>query len=120
MPGTRRTAMNVSLFRGATKFLDARSFRDVANSGSEGLENRIEPLHGFFRAADHHAVAALQTPYAAAGPDIHIVNTLCGAHLRTADIIFEIRVAAVDDCIPSLHEREQGLHSGLGRIARSN
>ena len=42
--------------------------------GSQCFENRIELLHGFFRAANHHAVAAIESPDAAAGADIHVVN----------------------------------------------
>ena len=44
------------------------------DAGREGLEDRIEVFHGASFAANHHAVAALQPPDAAAGPDVHIVD----------------------------------------------
>ena len=43
------------------------------DAGRQRLEDRIEMPHGRLRSADHHAVAALQAPDAAAGADIHIV-----------------------------------------------
>ena len=39
-------------------------------------ENGIEMLHHVRFAADHHAIAALQTPDAAAGAHIHIMDFL--------------------------------------------
>ena len=74
VPGARRPAVNVAFFGGAAEFFAAGSARNVAASRRQRFENRIEPLHRFFRAADHHAVAALESPHAAAGADVDVVN----------------------------------------------
>ena len=69
---------------------------DIAASRSQGLENRIKLLDGFFRAAEHHAVTALQAPDAAAGADVHVVDAFIFKFLRAADVILEIGVAAIN------------------------
>ena len=47
-------------------------------------------------AADHHAIAAFETPDAAAGPDIQIADAFRIQHLGVTDIVLEKRVAAID------------------------
>ncbi len=112
--------MDVAILGGARQLLAAGRAGNIAAAGRQRLEDRIELLHHFFRAADHHAVAALQTPDAAAGADVDVVNAffleLCGA----ANVIFEIRVAAVDEDVARLHALGQGLHRLLGRTAGRN
>ena len=59
---------------------------------------------GFF-AADHHAIAALDAPDAAAGADIDIVRGPCSfSALRAADIVLPKGVAAVDDDVVRLQQ----------------
>src|SRR5580700_5563076 len=110
--------MNVTLFGRASKFFPARGARNVAYARSQRLENRIEPLHRLFWSANHHAVTALQTPDPAAGAHVQIVNAFALELPRTPDVVFEIRIAAVDDGIPGLHGLRQLLHSLLGGTAR--
>src|SRR6266542_5378407 len=74
MTGARWAAMKIAFFDGATGFFSAGRAPDVTASRRERSENRIEMTNGFFRAANHHAVAALQTPDAAARPNIDVVN----------------------------------------------
>ncbi len=47
-------------------------------------------------AADHHAVAALEAPDAAAGAYVHVVNLFRGEFLGAADVVYVIGIAAVD------------------------
>src|SRR5262249_14524153 len=75
MPGTARSTMQVALFGRATEFLAARCARDVATAGRERGKYRIESLNYLGVAADHHAIAPLQSPDAAAGSDIDIMKT---------------------------------------------
>ena len=81
----------------------SRSSRNVALARGERFENWIEPLDGFLGAADHHAVSALESPYAAAGSHINVVNAFALQFIRPAHIIFEVGVAAVDDGVSRLH-----------------
>ena len=67
--------MNVTLLRRAAEFFPARRARNIALARRQSLENRIEPLNRFLGTTNHHAVTALDAPYAAAGPDIHVMNS---------------------------------------------
>src|ERR1700751_4152868 len=114
MPGTRWPAVDVSVFGGASEFLAARRARNVADAGSESLEDGIELLYGFSGTANHHAIAAFEAPHAAAGSDIDVVNALLLETLGAADIIFEVGVAAVDDGVSRFEELGESLHGLFG------
>src|SRR5690242_3639285 len=86
MSGAGWTAIDVAFFRGAGNLLATGSAWNVTAPGGKGLEDRIELVKGFFRAADHHAVAAVDTPDSTAGPDVHVVNAFVFEELRAADI----------------------------------
>ena len=58
-------------------------------------------------AADHHAISAFQSPYAAAGADIHVVDALCGKLLRAADVVDVVGVAAIDQDVAGFEQRQQ-------------
>ena len=47
-------------------------------------------------AADHFAVAALESPNAAAGANVDVVNALGQEVFRAADVVDVVRIAAVD------------------------
>src|SRR5450631_4291743 len=120
MPGARRTAVDVAVFRCASELFSPRSFRDVALTRRDRLENRIEPLDSRARPANHHAVAAVYSPYSAARAHVDVVNALALEFIGPAHVIFEIRVAAVDDGVASLHVLRELLHRRLSRAARRN
>ena len=73
-----RAAMEIALFGGAAGFFAAGSAIDIAAAGRERFEDGIEMLDDVSFAANHLAVAALESPDAAAGADIHVVNALGG------------------------------------------
>src|SRR4029077_5821612 len=75
MSGAVRPAMQVTLFGRPTKLVTARRSRHFANSWCKLGKDRVQALNDFCVAADHHAITALQTPDAAAGSYIDIVNT---------------------------------------------
>ena len=52
---------------------------DVADARGKRVEDRIEALHRLVLAADHHAVAALEAPDAAAGADVDVVDAAARA-----------------------------------------
>ena len=58
---------------------------------------RVEVLYDRLLAADHHAVAALQTPDATARADVDVVDSLGGEFLRAPDVVHVVGVAAVDE-----------------------
>src|SRR6266404_8615623 len=87
MSGAGRAAVEIAFFGGAACFLASRSTRSVAAPRSQRVENRIKVANGIVFAADHLAVAALQSPYAAARADIDIVNAFGGKLLGAANII---------------------------------
>jgi hypothetical protein len=87
--------------------------RDIADTRRQRLEDWVEPLYRLVRAADHHAVAAFQAPDAAAGPDIHIVNTLRHKFLGAADVVHVVGIAPVDEDVPFL---EMGQEVGDCRV----
>src|SRR5437899_12670066 len=101
--------MNVALFGGAAELLPARRAWNVALARSQCFENGVKMFHRFPGAANHHAVAALQAPDAAAGPNVDIVNATVFQLLRSPNIIFVIRVAAVNDDVTRLKTLGQGV-----------
>ena len=107
MAGAVGAAVQVAVLGGAAKFLAARRARTVADAGGQRLEDRIEMLHDVGLAADHHAVAALQAPDAAAGADIHIVDALCGQFLGAANVVDVVGIAAVDKNVARLQQGQQ-------------
>ena len=64
--------------------------RDVARSGARVLKIGSSCCDRFFRTADHHAVAAIDAPDAAAGSDVDVVNAFVLQFPGAADIVFEI------------------------------
>ena len=96
MPGATRTAMQIALFGGAAKLLSCRRACDVPAAGRQRGKDGIQTLNDRCLAADHHAVAALQSPDAAARADIDVVNSLRRELLSAPDVIHIIGVAAVD------------------------
>src|SRR5580692_5244602 len=96
MAGTVGSAVQITLLGGAVDLVATGSTRYVSDTWRQRRENRIEMLHDIVLATNHHAIASLQTPHAAARAHIHIVNALRGKFLGAADVVHIIRIAAVD------------------------
>src|SRR6516162_7965287 len=105
--GTVRPAVQVAELGSAADALASGRARDIPRAGSERLEDRIEMPHGRIRSADHHAVSALQTPDAAAGSDIHVVDPFRRELLGAADVVHVVRIAAVDEDVAALAVRHE-------------
>ena len=91
---------------------------DIAAARCQGGEDRVEMLHHVGLAADHHAIAALQAPDAAAGADVDIVDALGRQLLGAADVVDVVGVAAVDQDVAALEMGQQigdGLVDHAGR-----
>src|SRR6185437_13569699 len=87
--GAVRTAVQVSLLGSAVQLLAAGGAWYIAFARSQHGKNGIKVLHYFLLAANHHAVAALKTPHAAAGTYIDVIN-LAGLEVLCALVIVHI------------------------------
>src|SRR5205809_4468765 len=108
--GAIRTAMEVALFSTPAQFLASRRAGDVADARRQRRENRIQALNDLRLAANHHAVAAFQSPDTAARSDIDVVNSF--EFFRAPDVVHVIGVAAVDDRIAG-YEKRPNIANGL-------
>src|SRR5262249_17890136 len=74
-------------------------------------EDRLETPADVLFAADHQAVALGESPDAAAGAGVDVVQLLPGEHLRAPLIVVKVRVAAIDDHVArrqQIRERDDG------------
>ena len=78
--------------------------RNVADARRQRREDRIEPVDHGLVAADHHAIAALDAPDAAAGADVDVMDAALLQRLAAADVVLPERVAAIDDDVAGLHQ----------------
>src|SRR4029077_2755526 len=101
-----------ALFRGATDFITAGSARDIADTGSEACKDGIEMFDHIFFAADHHAIAAFESPNTAAGADIDVMNFFGGELLGAANVVDVIGIPAIDQDVFRF-ERGQQIMDGL-------
>src|SRR6267142_3751038 len=75
---------------------------------------------GVVFAANHLAIAALQSPDPAACSDVDIVNAFGGELLGTADVVDVIRVAAIDDDVAGLQLRGEIMQGGIDHASRNH
>ena len=118
MSSARGAAVEVALFGCAVNLLAPGSSRYIPAAGSQRLEDGIEVLNNFARAADHLAIAPLQSPDAAAGADIHVGNPARLEGLRAPDIVDVVRVAAVDEDVAGLHTGGEFVDEPVDRRGR--
>src|SRR5262245_37598473 len=86
MAGAARTAVQVALL-GRPRRGAAGRRRRAGLPGCESREDGIETPHRLGVAADHLAVAALETPHAAARADVEVVETLRGELVGGAGVV---------------------------------
>src|SRR6185437_12533070 len=114
MTGADGAGMYIAL-RGPVLFHMAAGCRcDVTHAGRERREYRFEPFEHGFVAADHHAIAALQSPHAAAGPDIDVGEALGLERFGAADVVLIERITAIDNGIARLEKRREFSDGLLG------
>src|SRR5213083_1844877 len=110
MSGPRGTAMDIAGLRSGIAAVAPRRARDVARPGRERGKDRIEPEYRFGVAADHHAIAALEAPHAAAGADVDVMDAAGLQRLGTSDVVLVERIAAVDNDVALFHQPAQLAH----------
>src|SRR5215468_5978036 len=100
--------VQVALFgRTGAQLLAPRGARDVASARGECRKDRIEVLYHLLLTADHHAIAALQPPDAAASPDVGIVDAPQRQFLGPPDIVDVVGIAAVDQNVVGFESGQQ-------------
>src|SRR5207302_7830651 len=120
VPRARGAAVKIAFLGRAAELFAPRSAGNVAAPGSERLENRVEASDRVLLAADHHAVAALEPPDAAAGADVQVVNALLTDSFRASHVVFVEGIAAVDDGVARFHQARERRDHLLGRVARGH
>src|SRR5215472_14596434 len=120
MAGTVRSAMQITLLRCAIEFFATRSAGNIANPGSESRENRIEMLDDIILPADHHAVATFETPHAATGTHVHVVNLLGREVLCALYVVDVVGVSAVDEDVACLEVWQQIRNRLIDRCRRNH
>ena len=113
VPRARSTAVQVAELSGGGLACSPWAARRGSKPRGQRGEDRLEASEGAFVAADHEAVAALETEHAAARPAVQVVDTAGLELLRAADVVGVVRVAAVDDRVPRLELVGEVLEDGL-------
>ena len=106
-------AVEPALLLGSRVALAAGSPDGRAHSRCQRFEHRLEAGHGLVVAADHHAVAALEAPDAAADADVDVVDLPLAELARAAEVVDVVRVAAVDDRVALLEVRRELGQNGI-------
>ena len=120
VPRARGPAVKITFLGRSAEFFPPRSAGNAAEPGSERLENWVEALDHVLFAADHHAVSALESPNAAAGPDVDVVNAFLADSFRPPHVVFVERIAAVNDGVARSHQLGNRRDHLLGRVARGH
>ena len=113
-----RPAMHIAALGARIAAFATGRRRNIAWPRRQRIEDRIEMSDGRLLAADHHAIAFLQPPDAAARPDIDVADAPAGEHLRPAYVVLVEAVAAIDDDVVRLHRLRELAHGVLGHLAR--
>src|SRR5215831_15378540 len=109
--------MQVALLGGSAGSFASWRSRNVAAARCEGRKDGVEMPNRIGFAADHHAVAALKPPDAAAGPDVDIVDAFGAQLLGPADVVDVIGVATIDEDVTAV---EMGQKIGNGLVNRAD
>src|SRR5690606_1900139 len=96
VPAAGRTAVHIAVLGRAAPGA-AGCARDVARTRRERAQDRLEALHDIVGAAEHEAVAALETVHASTRAGVDVVQAALREHRGTANVVLEVGVPTVDD-----------------------
>ena len=85
-----------------------------SSPGAMDLKDRIEPRDDVVLAADHEAVAPLESPDAAARAAVDVVQPALGELPGAIDVVLVVGVASVDHDVVGLEELDQFIERVLG------
>ncbi len=91
--------MQITQFCRTTSPFAAVCRRHLTAAWRQRAEDRIEPPHDLRLAANHQAVTALESPDAAAGPHVHVMDAALLELRGPADVVVIVRIAAIDNHI---------------------
>src|SRR6516225_2906291 len=118
MAGAAGAGMQVALLGAPISSLAAGGGWNGPSSRGQRSKDRIEPVHHRRFAADHQAVAAFQSPHAARGANVEVVEAMGRELAGTSDIVLPERVAAIDDRVPALELTGELVDRRFRRCAR--
>src|SRR5256885_564971 len=98
--------------------LATRRARHVPRAGRQRREERVQMTHDVRLAADHEAVAALETEHAAARAAVHVVEPTAGEPGRAVDVVAVVGVPAVDDDVAALEVWDEALERRIDGARR--
>src|SRR5260370_23620270 len=116
MPGTIGTAMQIALLTRLGLAGPAGRALGGAHAGCECGENGVQVLYRVLIAAKHQAITPLKPPDAAARAAVEQPDTALGEFPGAPDIVAVVRVASVDDNVPSGHFSGHRLDGSLGNV----
>ncbi len=111
------TAVQIAEMRGTAFCGAAVSGLHFALSWRQRLEDWFELPEDIGLGPDHQAVTAIYAPDAAAGARIDVVNAAGFEGFRAANVVFVIRIAAVDEGVAWLEEVGQLIDHRFGGLA---
>src|SRR5262249_31694731 len=100
-----RSAVQVSLLCSTAGFLASRRSWNIARTRRQDCEYRIKMLDYSGLAADHHTVAAIQSPNTPAGSHVDIMDLLRCEFGRAPDIVDVVGISTVDEDVIRLQQR---------------
>src|SRR5262249_38901732 len=111
-------AMQITLLGAATNFFTPRRAWDVTHAWGQTGKDGIEVLDHRLFAANHHAVASLQTPDATTRSHVYVVDALRREFPGAPDIVNVIGIASIDQhvlCLEMGQEiRDRVVHDRRG------
>ena len=105
--------MQISLLRGPVRIVAPRCSRDGAEARRERGEDRIKPTDRIAVAADHQAVAAVETPDAATRAHIQIMKTARLEFFRAPNVVDVVGIASIDDGIAWVKPFDKAAHDRI-------
>ena len=90
------SAMQITLLRGAWHIFARGSDRNGSLAWRQRAEDWIKTFHTCLGSANHLAVTAIKTPYAARSSNVNIVNARLGQFLGATNVVLVITIAAVN------------------------
>src|ERR1700681_3380928 len=118
MAGARRAAMQIAFFSGPGGFFTAGSAINISAARRQRFENGIKMFHNVVFAADHLAIAALESPDPAARADINIVQAFRGEFFCATNVVNVVGVSSVDEDVAFVELRneivQRGIHDSSG------
>ena len=118
VPGAHRAAVQVSQVRRADLAVTTARRSNSRLARRQRPEDRLDVRDGLRRAANHQTVPTIGAPDTAAGTGIHIADAVCGERRAPTHVVFEPRVAAVDDDVAGRQQCAKRRDRALRGLAR--